>query len=447
MRGRGGGSLREIRVSAGYNKDERREFTVSLPSPDGTFEAVARIEVNKDPTKAPRLINVDKYALDPPGPDRTAEQRETHIILSLGSGHVQAASFFQDVVSPILTVLYGPEGMRKMRIDRTRSATSILDFTNERIFPEANGTSNIDLTVDQFGLKEHAAKPLRIILLSGDGGIVDLVNGLSSKPTRDVYVAPQVVLLPLGTANALYHSINVGKPNTWGLSALSSPTSTPLPIFTATFSPGARLLVDEARKEEQLSKDAQGNGVLHGAVVCSWAMHASLVADSDTTAFRKYGVERFKMAAKEALYPSDNSPPHAYKGCISVLKDDEWRLIEEDVHTYVLATLVSHLEQPFCISPASKPLDGSMHLVHFGPRGGDEVMRIMGLAYQGGLHVEEGDIRYEDIDGLRIEFRGKEEEGRWRRICVDGKIVRVETDGWVEVRKERRRVVDIIVDA
>jgi hypothetical protein len=165
-------------------------------------------------------------------------------------------------------------------------------------------------------------------------------------------------------------------------------------------------------------------------------MHASLVGDSDTTEYRKHGVERFKMAAKEALYPADGSPPHPYKGKISILQNGvQWIALPEEEHMYVLATMVSHLEQPFCISPATKPLDGSMHLVYFGPRSGDEIMGIMGKAYQGGLHVEEEDVRYESIDGLRIEFEGREDDGRWRRICVDGKIVRVEENGWVEVRR------------
>jgi diacylglycerol kinase family enzyme len=178
--------------------------------------------------------------------------------------------------------------------------------------------------------------------------------------------------------------------------------------------------------------------------VCSWGMHASLVADSDTAEYRKFGVERFKMAAKEALYPADGSAPHAYKAKVSVLKGEEWTSLKGEEHMYTLATMVSNLEQPFCISPHSKPLDGSIHLVHFGPTSGDEAMRLMGLAYQGGKHIEDPAIRYEAIDGIRIEFEGKEDEGRWRRICVDGKIVRVEKDGWVELRKDTRRVLDII---
>ena len=83
--------------------------------------------------------------------------------------------------------------------------------------------------------------------------------------------------------------------------------------------------------------------------------------------------------------------------------------------------------------------------MQFGPTSGEDAMRIMGLAYQGGKHVDDPAVRYEAIDGLRIEFQGVEKESKWRRICVDGKIVRVEEDGWVEVRKEQRRVVDVVV--
>ncbi|KAF1842150.1 uncharacterized protein K460DRAFT_291331 [Cucurbitaria berberidis CBS 394.84] len=409
-----------------------KEFTITLPGPDGTFEVIALLEHNEDAAQHPRLIKVSKRPLPSPRPASTTE-RETRVVLSLGSGHQQAAHFFEDVVSPILTTLYGEEGMLTLKIHTTQSATTILELTNEVLFPAANGTTG---------------KPLRILLLSGDGGVVDLVNGLSSKAMSSQYVAPQVALLPLGTANALYHSINAnaGANNKWGLHALASSTSKPLPIFTASFSPGARLLVDEARVEEALPTDEKGNGKLHGAVVCSWGMHASLVADSDTTEYRKFGIDRFKMAAKEALYPSDGSPPHPYKGRVSVLKgSDDWTALPEEEHMYVLATLVSNLEQPFCISPASKPLDGSLHLVHFGPTSGDEAMRIMGLAYQGGKHVEDPAVRYEAINGLRIDFKGMEDDGRWRRICVDGKIVRVDKDGWVEIRKEERRVLDVVV--
>ena len=422
-------------ADAGAGAEEKKQTTVTLPSFDGTFKLNVLLEQEEDTNQPPRLVNISKQAVDSVNaqpslpPSSASDLPERHIILSTGSGHQKAESFFQDVVRPILHALHSTE-QDNWSLHTTQSVTSILELIDRELFPKANK-----------GVK------LRIVLASGDGGIVDLVNGLLSKPASSVYAAPQVVLLPLGTANALYHSVNActDKESTWGLHALSSISTKPLPVFTATFSPGSRLLVDEARVEEPLPQDGHGNGILHGAVVCSWGMHASLVADSDTAAYRKFGIERFKMAAKEALHPSDGSPPHVYRAKVSILNGETWQDLEQDEHMYVLATLVSHLEAPFCISPASKPLDGSLHLVHFGPAPGEEAMRIMGLAYAEGKHVEDAAVQYQAIDGLRIEFGGKESDGRWRRICVDGKIVRVEGQGWVELRKERRHVADVVV--
>lgn len=417
----------ELADKSKADEKSKKYFTLTLPSPDASFAVDAVLELAEDATKHPRLAKITKRQTEASGISNPSFQ-ETHIILSVGSGHQQAATFYDECVGPLLTVLY-PDVHQKFHVHTTESATSVLELANEVFFAKAN-----------------AGTPLRIIVLSGDGGIVDLVNGLSSHYTSPSYIAPQIVLLPLGTANALYHSINAGKENSWGLAALATSQSHPLPVFTASFSPGARLLVDEARSEEELPSSAgSGRPTLHGAVVCSWGMHASLVADSDTTEYRKFGVERFKMAAKEALYPADGASPHAYKAKLSVLKGGAWTALQEEEHMYTLATMVSNLEQPFCISPHSKPLDGSMYLVHFGPTSGDEAMRLMGLAYQCGKHVEDPAIRYEAIDGLRIEFQGKEEDARWRRICVDGKIVRVESEGWVEIQKDERRVLDVVV--
>jgi len=413
------------------DKTDSREITITLPAANGLSEIIAKLEANEDGAQPPRLIKVERHSLDDPKSALTQEHRVTHIVLSTGSGHQLAEKFYEDVLSPILREVYGSDQFDEIQTHITQSATTVLELAQNLFFKKAN-----------------EGRLLRIILASGDGGIVDLVNGLLARRASPSYKAPQVVLLPLGTANALYHSVNAGTSNTWGLKALSTTSHKPLPIFTADFSPCARLLVDEARSKEELPKDPRsGHGILHGAVVCSWGMHASLVADSDTTAYRKFGVERFKMAAKEALYPADGSAPHAYKADVFVLQGSEYRKLPESEHMYVLSTMVSNLEQPFCISPASKPLDGSMHLVHFGPTSGDEAMRIMGLAYQGGKHVEDATVQYENIDGLRIEFVGRENDSRWRRICVDGKIVAIGSEGWVEIRKAKSPILEVSLAA
>jgi hypothetical protein len=66
----------------------------------------------------------------------------------------------------------------------------------------------------------------------------------------------------------------------------------------------------------------------------------------------------------------------------------------------------------------------------------------MGLAYQGGGHVGEEGVLYEEVERVRIEFY--EDVERWRRVCVDGKIVAVGKDGWMEICLEGRRLLNVI---
>ncbi|KAF2280277.1 uncharacterized protein EI97DRAFT_411421 [Westerdykella ornata] len=431
---------------------ETKDLVTILPDNDsnnGTTSLIIHVSPQPADSTTPPTLNITKgtptstpppQISSPPSLPSTLEY-ETHIIISTGSGTNLASSFFKQAVSPLLHALFPSLYPRNVNVHTTESASSILDLTNRELLPAAN-----------------SGRHLLIILLSGDGGIVDLVNGLLAHgPNRgESYVPPKLIPLPLGTANALYHSTYppTRQDQTWGLrflsTVLSSPgqhpssTSTPttnliqwraLPTFTATFSPGSKLLIDEARSSCPLPRDAHGTDTLHGAVVFSWGMHASLVADSDSAAYRRFGIERFKMAAKEALYPADGGMPHAYKG--RVLESEVWTPLQEEQHMYVLATLVSRLEKTFTISPSSTPLGDSLHLVRFGPRSGDDAMRLMSLAYQDGKHVQDPAVLYEGIDGLRIEFGvdGGETEERWRRVCVDGKIVVVGEAGWVEVRK------------
>jgi diacylglycerol kinase family enzyme len=311
------------------------------------------------------------------------------------------------------------------RSHHTVSETSVADLVENIVFPQANK-----------GVEQA------ILLLSGDGGIVDTVNSLLSKPRSSSYRNPTVSLLPLGTGNALANSSGLTGDNTLGLRAMLQGGAKELPLFRVTFSSEAKLLVDEGRREQLLRAMIDGKPVAHGAVVCSWGHHASLVADSDTTEYRKFGAERFKMAAKEALFPSDGSPPHAYRGTVSIRRPGEdWKNIPRQEHGYVLATFVSQLEAGFTISPASKPLDGKLRLVHFGDLGGQEAMDVMTKAFQGGKHVDDNRVGYEEIEGVLIEF--EDEDPRWRRVCIDGIIV-VGEGGWVEVSTGIEGVVDLV---
>lgn len=351
-----------------------------------------------------------------------------HVIVSTASGTGQAQAFYETHLTDTFKSLGFKEG-EHFFVHFTKSEDTITELTRDIFLPAANNGA-----------------VLSIVLLSGDGGVVDIINAILSSLRGPDFACPEITLLPLGTGNALANSLGITADDSMGLTTLMQGKSRPLPILRVTFSPGARMLVHEGSEESRLYLH-ENKPTCWGAVVCSWGLHASLVADSDTTEYRKHGVERFQMAAKAALYPSDGSPPHKYRGRVSVLHDSGWHELDEKEHAYVLATFVSNLEKNFTISPASRPLDGKLRLVHFGPMSGDEVMEVMTAAYAHGKHVEDERVRYEEIEGLRISFDNSEEDGRWRRICVDGKIVRVEKGGWVEVTKETAHALDIVCNS
>ena len=362
------------------------------------------------------------------GHDRAEETSFMRIIVSIGSGTGLASLVWERLVQPFLS--FNGVLSEDYTLHFTTSENTVTEVTRDIILTSANQ-----------GIAQS------IILLSGDGGIVDMVNALLSAERTETFMKPSVSLLPLGTGNAMANSTGILSDNTLGLRTMSSGSTKEVSLFRATFSPGARLLVKEGKEEIHLQITPDGNPISHAAVVCSWGLHASLVADSDTAAYRKFGRERFQMAAKEALFPSDGSVAHAYKGKVSIIRagkeDTEWEVLGGKEHGYVLASLVSNLEAGFTISPASKPLDGKLRLVYFSHMSGQDAMGIMTEAFKGGKHVENEKITYEEILGLRIEF--EEEDARWRRVCVDGKIVRVEKGGWVEVKSGVDGVLDLVV--
>lgn len=354
-----------------------------------------------------------------------------YIVISIGSGTGEAQEFFDNVVKPA----FSATGVQPFSyyVHTTDSSKSIERFINAVILPRANeGVSQT------------------ILLLSGDGGVVDAVNVLLSSKRSERYVKPAIGLVTMGTGNALANSTGLNRDLTRGLRHFYRGRAHPLPTFTATFSLGSETLVDEGRKAEPVAPHAADAGKIYGAVVCSWALHASLVADSDTAEYRKFSSQRFQMAAKELLSPSDGSAPHVYKGQITVFKLNEngheiRQMLNAREFGYLLGTLVSNLEEKLTVSPHSKPLDGQLRSVHFGAIPSEEVMKILGLAFQGGAHVDNEAVGYENIEGMRIDF--DEPDGRWRRVCVDGRIVRVGESGWVEVRKNTGvDVLDIVAD-
>ncbi|XRM40293.1 hypothetical protein ABZX51_003616 [Aspergillus tubingensis] len=357
------------------------------------------------------------------------EGAKIDIIVSTTSGTETGASFCSNILQPLLSYI----GVADYELHETKSAQTITELCYERFIPRA---------------KQRLLQT--IILLSGDGGLTDIIDAFHST-LESLLVPPTIALIPTGTGNAMANSIGLLTYPTAGLVALLQGTPTSIPTFVAELSPGARYIIDEGRERVPITRNSasfQGNPKVYGGVVASWGLHAALVADSDTVQYRKFGADRFKLAAKELLYPSDSAEPHKFSGKVTLFKlDDQSRSTREELlacteHMYVLASLVSSLEKNFMISPCSRPLDGRLWMVHFEPMSSSKVMQVMASAYQAGQHVEDESVSYGEIEGFRIEFREADE--KWRRICIDGKIIAVEDGGWVEIHKTSRALLMIL---
>lgn len=352
------------------------------------------------------------------------------VVVSVRSGTNLAQKFYDVVLQPFLSIqgLKSDDGAAppaagegSYRVSITKDANTVTDFARKR-----------------WGSGTTARKGNEtVILLSGDGGVVDLLNGMAPAPRgQGPSSLPTIALVPLGTGNALFHSLHkphystlpAPSPLALALRALLSGRAAPLPTFTAAFSPGSRLVCgDEA---------AAPVGALTGAIVASYGFHSQLVWESDTPAYRRYGAARFGMVAQELL-----KEPHGYEASVAA---PSGRVGAEGQRpNYVLAAMVSNLEKTFTISPESRPLDGKLWLVYFEGKTGPETMEIMKAAYSGGKHVGMPGVRYLGGDNFRLTCA--EKDPRWRKVCVDGTIVELPEGGTMEVRKNMEPRLNVLV--
>lgn len=386
------------------------------------------------------------------------------IIVSTKSGVGLSLQFWQSVLQPLWSVIeeHSSEAADResLNVLITQDAQSVREFAR-KLDSEGKSTS-------------ESAQSRTIVLLSGDGGIVDLINGSShDEPSSSEQRQLLLALLPLGTGNALFHSLHKplwasegGKiedvsPLVLGLRTLFNGVSANLPLFRASFSSGSRIVKFTPTSGKASEDDAPINALhlakeetqvshLYGAVVASYGFHSSIVYESDTPEYRIHGDKRFGMVAQELLRES-----HPYSAQVDIRHPSpssasHWETIPGDKHAYVLVTPLSNLERAFTISPASKPLDGKLRLVHFGTVGGERTMDVMMKAYDGGKHIgtkwDDGhEVRYEEVDEVRVTIL--EEDERWRKVCIDGTIVDIPKGGQLSVRKEEKSGFQVLVDS
>ncbi|KAI0409087.1 ATP-NAD kinase-like domain-containing protein [Xylaria palmicola] len=413
---------------------------------------------------------------NPPLHLQPSPQRRIHVVVSTHSGTGLSLQFYENVLAPLL----GAVGLTASAEPGRGGAEQHEASYHPLITQDADSVKKFAQHLSGRNRAEEGVEHT-VVLLSGDGGIVDMLNGYvhgddgASSDDAERPGPPLVAILPLGTGNALFSSLHktatspaAASDLVQGLRTLLRGQPAPLPSFKAVFPEGSRTIAypeaaaGEASPtpgpEEQTARVAH----LYGVVVASYGFHSQLVWESDTPAYRRHGAARFQMVAQELLKES-----HAYRATVEVTRADSRgravgggaERLGRDRHAYVLATPVSNLEKTFCISPASRPLDGQLQLVHFGPVDGAKTMEIMMAAYDGGKHVgmrwggTAVDREEEDADGVGYESIGEvritthEEDARWRKVCIDGTIVEIPSGGCMVVRKEGRRHLRVLVDA
>ncbi|EHK22277.1 uncharacterized protein TRIVIDRAFT_127708, partial [Trichoderma virens Gv29-8] len=308
---------------------------------------------------------------------------EVDVVVSTKSGVGLSLQFWQSVLQPLWNVVEEhsseADGWELPNVLITQDAQSVRRFA--RKVGGSEGKSDGEPTQSR-----------TIVLLSGDGGIVDLINGSS----HDEFLEQRhllLALLPLGTGNALFHTLH--KP-LWASKDGKTEDASPL---------------------------------------------------SDTPEYRVHGDKRFGMVAQELLRES-----HPYSARVDVRhpSSSHWETIPGDKHAYVLMTPLSNLERTFTISPASKPLDGKLRLVHFGTIGGERTLDVMMKAYDEGKHIgtkwDDGhEVRYEEVDEVKVTVL--EDDERWRKVCIDGTIVDIPKGGELSVRKEEKSGFQVLVDS
>ncbi|CAH0048713.1 unnamed protein product [Clonostachys solani] len=395
------------------------------------------------------------------------------IVVSTKAGSGLALRFWQAVLHPLLRVTReelaqaspGTEaaelaGSQQENVLVTENAGSVPQFA-QRLWASHGGQTHRD--------GGHGGKQSRtVILLSGDGGIVDILNSCeddAQAPAASSPTQPLVCPLPLGTGNALFHSLHkpvasarpASSPLVLGLQTLFQGAPANLPTFRASFSAGSRVVV---AAEEQQAAAADGGATdtppelqegnkpvsyLNGAVVASYGFHASIVHESDTPAYRAHGQKRFGMVAQELLRRS-----HPYTAQVEIRRPGvaSFERVPRETHAYVLVTPLSNLERTFAISPDSRPLDGRLRAVHFGPIGGERIMDVMMKAYDGGKHValaweEDGErVWYDEVEEIRL--KALDADGRWRKVCIDGTIVELPLGGHMVVSKSNHTLLRVL---
>jgi hypothetical protein len=211
---------------------------------------------------------------------------------------------------------------------------------------------------------------ITVVLASGDGTLHEIVDHLASThlrlPLGDPPPSIRFVLVPCGTANALFSSLF--PPTTKGEEETAAYRLRSVQAFVngtkvVPLNPGIASFYSPASAQEQ----GPSNAVI-SAIVMSTAAHALILRDSEALRATMPGVERFKVAAERSraqwfkatvrLFPNPGACVTVYDPAKDALvphpnSQEDCPIIDMDgPFAYFLATInVDRLEPKFKITP------------------------------------------------------------------------------------------------
>ncbi|KAI1002077.1 hypothetical protein K3495_g6129 [Podosphaera aphanis] len=260
--------IQEKDVLGIWKKDGDDEFTI-IGQEKGARWDLSVTKVRHFPPELEMLVFQRPAYLD----------EEVHVIISTLSGDGLASSYYDKIIAPLLKAL-------QVKINPLYSTSG---DSVRRFVAELTGT---------------------VILLSGDGGVNDLINNAKCRLT--------IILFPLGSGNAIYSSYIKN-----GLWSLLHGTPRPLPAFRVSF--------------DRATLCGEPIESIHGAVIASYGFHPSLIEESDKC--RELGPSRFERVAEKLLINSKT-----YQGTVN----------GEKMRGYAAATMVKKLDERFCVSPENE---------------------------------------------------------------------------------------------
>ncbi|KAH7889818.1 ATP-NAD kinase-like domain-containing protein [Phlebopus sp. FC_14] len=322
-----------------------------------------------------------------------------------------------------------------------------------------------------------------VILGSGDGTLHEIINAMASdtsRRVRDSCPSVRMVLVPCGTANALYASFFTHAeldPVAYKLQSLKAFASGSVAkALTLAFTSLSGSSTREPTRPE----------VVVSAVVTSTALHAAILDDSENLRQQYPGIERFKVAAQQnitrwynsrvKLFPLPSSGVvHIYdperRTFVSHKDSDEGNPIMDlyGPFAYFLSTVnVDRLEPAFRICPMildDPPQDASLDVIVIRPRRNPTfslhtpqareefattTFAVLMEVYRNGNHInlrykEDGDTTDSGLGPVVVEYFRcggwewipDDADERAHLLCSDGAIFRIDEGGRAVCRAAR----------